>query len=315
VSRFVVTGAAGFIGSHLAHALADAGHEVVGIDNLSAGVRENVDPRVRLHCEDIRSRAIYPLFEGAAGVFHLAAKSCLSDCLDDPVGTAAVNVTGTANVLEAAVRGGVGKLVYADTSAEYEGVAEFPSRVDRIAPVSVYARSKRAGGMFCEAYREFRALPLTMVRYFNVYGPAQDWRRSIPPLMSALAIRLLRGERPVIYGSGEKRRDFVYVDDVTAFNVLALCDPRTDGGVYNVGTGVNYSINEVFEEVEAQLRTGLRPVYRDDLPGEAEITLADIEGSRRLGWEPRVGLREGVTRSIAYVRESVVVESRTAGGR
>ena len=186
-------------------------------------------------------------------------------------------------------------------------------RVDRVAPLSVYARSKRAGAMFCEAYRQFFGLRLTVVRYFNVYGPAQDWRRSIPPLMSAFAIKMLSGERPIIYGSGEKRRDFIYIDDVTEFNLLALNDP--DGNVYNVGSGVNHSVNEIFREVEAVLETGLRPIYTDDLPGEAEITLAEISKERQLGWAPRVGLREGIERSIAYVRERVVGEgSRSRRG-
>jgi UDP-glucose 4-epimerase len=306
MARYLITGAAGFIGSHLARRLVDDGHTVVGLDDLSAGQRENVDPRVDLRVVDIRSPAIYPLFAGVEGVFHLAAKNCLPDCLKDPVETASINVTGTANVLEAAARAGVRKVAYADTSAEYEGVPDLPSRVDRIHPLSVYARSKRAATLFCEAYQQFHGLRLTVVRYFNVYGPAQDWRRTIAPLMSALAIKLLRGERPVIYGSGKKRRDFIYIDDVTAFNVLALCDPRTDDGVYNVGTGVSYSVNDVFAEVEAQLRTGLTPVYQPDLPGEADATLADISGSRQLGWTPGVGLEEGIARSIAYIRESVL---------
>ena len=311
--RILITGVAGFIGSNLAARLSAEGATVVGIDNLSAGVKENVPPSVLFHDEDICSRAMYPLFEGVDAVVHLAAKNCLADCLQDPVETAEINVAGTANVLEAARRAGVRKFVYADTSAEYEGVFEFPSQVDRVAPLSVYARSKRAGAMFCEAYRQFFGLRLTVVRYFNVYGPAQDWRRSIPPLMSAFAIKMLSGERPIIYGSGEKRRDFIYIDDVTEFNLLALNDP--DGNVYNVGSGVNHSVNEIFREVEAVLETGLRPIYTDDLPGEAEITLAEISKERQLGWAPRVGLREGIERSIAYVRERVVGEgSRSRRG-
>ncbi len=313
--RVLITGVAGFIGSNLAARLVADGTEVVGIDNLSAGLRENVHPAVRFHHEDIRSRGIAPLFERADAVIHLAAKNCLADCLADPVETAEINVAGTANVLEAARRAGVRKLIYADSSAEYEGVFDFPSRVDRVAPLSVYARSKRAGAMFCEAYADFYRLRTTVVRFFNVYGPAQDWRRTIPPLMSAFAINLLRGERPIIYGSGEKRRDFVYIDDVVEFTLLALRDSRTDGGVYNVGSGVNHSVNEIFEQVEAILGTGLRPVHQDDLPGEAEITLADIRNERALGWEPRVGLREGIERSIAYVREKALGEGRCAGRR
>src|SRR5712692_7753251 len=224
--RILITGVAGFIGSNLSSRLLADGAAVVGIDNLSAGVRENVGPAVAFHHEDIRSRAIYPLFEGVDAVVHLAAKNCLADCLADPVDTAEINVAGTANVLEAARRAGVRRLVYADTSAEYEGVRDFPSQVERIAPLSVYARSKRAGAMFCEAYADFYGLRLTTLRYFNVYGPAQDWRRSIPPLMSAFATKLLRGERPVIYGTGEKRRDFIYIDDVVDFVLLVLEDEQ-----------------------------------------------------------------------------------------
>lgn len=305
--RILVTGVAGFIGSNLASRLVADGHIVTGIDDLSAGVMENVPSKVTFHRANIRSSDIFPLFEGADAVFHLAAKNCLPDCLADPVETASINVTGTANVLEAARRAGVSKLVYADTSAEYEGIPEFPSRVERIAPLSVYARSKRAGAMFCEAYADFHGLRITTLRYFNVYGPAQDWRRTIPPLMSAFAMKLLQGEPPVIFGTGEKRRDFVYIDDVTEFNVLALQDPRTDGGVHNVGFGMNYSVNNIFSEVEGFLKTGLTPIYKDDLPGEAEVTLADIESGLRLGWRPRVGLREGIEKSIAYVKEKVLV--------
>jgi len=313
--RVLVTGVAGFIGSHLGRRLADDGDRVVGIDNLSSGWLENVDPRVTFHRADIASRSIYPLFEEVDAVFHLAAKNCLADCLEDPVATAETNVAGTANVLEAARRAGVRKVVFADTSAEYEGIHEFPSRVDRVAPLSVYARSKRAASMFCEAYQEFHGLHVAIVRYFNVYGPAQDWRRTIPPLMSAFALKLLQGESPVIYGTGEKRRDFIYIDDVTAFNVIALRDSRTDGHVYNVGSGTNHSVNEIFATLEGILRSGVRPVYKDDLPGEAEITLADIEVSRQLGWEPKVGLSEGLERSIAYIRKEVLDEGRRSGSR
>jgi UDP-glucose 4-epimerase len=234
------------------------------------------------------------------------AKNCLNDCLEDPVETAAINVMGTANVLEAARRARTRKVVYADTSAEYEGVTAMPSVVDRVAPLSVYARSKRSGAMFCEAYAAFHGLTVTTVRYFNVYGPDQDWRRTIPPVMSAFAIKLLRGERPTIYGTGKKRRDFVYIDDVTAFNVLAGRDRRTDGGVYNVGTGANYSVEDVFAAIEDVLKTGVRPVYADELPGEADVTLADITRERALGWAPRVGLREGVERSIEHIRTTVL---------
>lgn len=305
--RVLVTGVAGFIGSNLAARLLQDGYEVAGIDNLSAGTRENVDARVALHVRDIREPDLAECFAGVDTVFHLAAKNCLSDCLQDPVETSDINVTGTANVLEHARRAGARKVVYADSSAEYEGVTEFPSRVDRIAPIGPYAVSKRGGALFCESYRRLHGTNVTVLRYFNVYGPAQDWRRTIPPLMSAFVMRLLAGEAPVIYGTGEKRRDFIYVDDVNEFHLLAMRDPRTDGMTYNVGSGVNYSVREIFDLVEGLLRTGIRPVQRDELPGEAQITLADITGARALGWSPRTDIMEGLRRTIAHIKARALV--------
>jgi UDP-glucose 4-epimerase len=305
-AAILITGAAGFIGSHLATRLLDEGHRVIGLDNLSAGTRANLDPRLTFVEADIRDAGIARHFAGVEAVFHLAARTCLPDCLRHPCETSDINVTGTVAVLEAARGAGVRKLIYADTSAAYEGVPELPSRVDRVCPIGPYAVSKRAGALFCQSYQRLHGLPVTILRYFNVYGPAQDWRRVIPPVMSAFILRLLRGERPTIYGSGEKRRDFVYVDDVNAFHLLALRDRATDGRVFNVGSGVNYSVNEVFALIEAELRTGLTPRHEPDLPGEAEATLADIADGRALGWEPKVDIREGLRRSIAYLRERVL---------
>lgn len=302
----LVTGVAGFIGSNLAKRLLDEGYRVVGIDNLSAGTKENVDHGVILHVRDIREPDLSEGFEGVDTVFHLAAKNCLYDCLRNPVETSDINIKGTVNILQHALRAGVRKFIYADTAAEYEGVKEFPSKVDRVDPIGPYAVSKRGGALFCESYWRLYGLNVTVLRYFNVYGPAQDWRRIIPPVMSAFIIRLLQGESPVIYGTGEKRRDFVYVDDVNDFHLLVMRDERTAGRTYNVGSGVNYSINEVFELIEELFGTGHRPVFQDDLPGEAEVTLADISRARELGWEPKTDIREGLGKTIDYIRRRVL---------
>jgi UDP-glucose 4-epimerase len=305
-NHIVVTGVAGFVGSNLAKHLLDRGYAVVGIDNLSAGTLENVDPRVEFHKTDIRDREIYPLLRGVDAVFHLAAMSCLTDCLARPLEAASVNTVGTLNLLEAAREAKVGKFIYADTGAEYEGITEFPTKEDRIRPIGVYAVSKHGGAAFCESYRELYGMNLTIVRYFNVYGPAQDWRRVVPPVMSAFIIRMLRGERPIIYGTGEKRRDFIYVDDVNDFHMVVLEDLRSSGRVFNVGTGVNYSINEVYQLVEELLQTGLKPIYKPNLPGEAHVTLADITAARELDWQPKVDIHEGLQRSIQYIQERVL---------
>jgi nucleoside-diphosphate-sugar epimerase len=313
-NRTVVTGVAGFVGSNLAKHLLDQGNSVVGIDNLTAGTLENVDPRVEFHKADIRHQKIHRLLRGADTVFHLAGKTSLPDCQNKPLEAASVNVLGTLNVLEAARIAKVDKVIYADTSAEYEGITEFPTKEDKIRPIGVYAVSKHGGAAFCESYRELYGMNVTIVRYFNVYGPAQDWRRVIPPVMSAFIIRMLQGERPVIYGTGEKRRDFIYVDDVNDFHMTVLENSRSNGRVFNVGTGVNYSINEVYQLVEELLHTGLKPIYKPDLPGEARVTLADITVARELGWQPKVDIHEGLRRSIQYIRERVLQAVGSSGG-
>src|SRR5579875_460603 len=228
--RIVVTGVAGFVASNLARHLLDRGYLVIGIENLSAGTLENVDPRVEFHRADICDPSIRTLLTGADAVFHLAAR---------------INVLGTLNLLEASRQLKIGKFIYADTSAEYEGITEFPTREDKIKPIGVYAASKHGGAAFCDSYRELYGMNITIMRYFNVYGPAQDWRRVIPPVMSSFIIRMLRGERPVIYGSGEKRRDFIYVDDVNDLHMAVLENPKSNGRVFNAGTGTNFSVNEV----------------------------------------------------------------------
>ncbi|HXW13505.1 MAG TPA: NAD-dependent epimerase/dehydratase family protein [Terriglobia bacterium] len=313
--RVVVTGVAGFVGSNLAKHLVDRGYSVIGIDNLTAGTLENVDPRVDFHKIDIRDSGVYPLLRGVDAVFHLAARSSLTDCLDHPIEAASVNTLGTLNLLEAARHGRVGKFTYADTGAEYEGITEFPTKEDKIRPIGVYAVSKHGGAAFCESYRQLYGMKITIVRYFNVYGPAQDWRRVVPPVMSAFIIRMLRGEPPIIYGSGEKRRDFIYVDDVNDFHLILLEDPRSNGRVFNAGTGINFSINEIYRLVESLLQTGLKPICKPDLPGEAQVTLADISAARGLGWQPKVGIHEGLRRSVQYIRERVMQAVEASSGQ
>ncbi len=308
-SKVVVTGVAGFVGSNLASALLARGCEVTGIDDLSQGTLENIPKGVQFHQIDICDEAIRPVFTGADTVFHLAAKNCLPECQEHPIRTSIVNVTGTVQVLEAARCANVRKFIYADTSAEYEGIAEFPSRIDRICPIGVYAVSKRSGALFCDTYRRIFGLNVTVLRYFNVYGPAQDWRRVIPPVMSSFILKLLRGEHPVIFGTGQKRRDFIYVDDVNRFQILAMTDSRTDGRTFNVGSGTNHSVMQVYELIESILRTGIEPVFAPELPGDTEATLADISDSVALGWTPQISINEGIRRSIDYIQTQVLAPS------
>jgi nucleoside-diphosphate-sugar epimerase len=306
----LITGVAGFIGSNLAERLLAEGFRVIGIDNLAYGVIEQVPEGVEFHQLDIRDRTIYPLFKGIDAVYHLAAKNCISDCQNDPLETSDINVTGTVNVFEAARRGDVGKVIYAESSALYEGSDVMPTPESEVHPHSFYAVSKLAGMAFAETYRRFYGLRTTALRYFCVYGPRQDYRRTIPPVMSAFIINLLQGRTPTIYGTGEKRRDFIYVDDVNDFHLQCLDDARTDGNVYNLGSGISYSVKEIFEAIRMLLQTDSEPIYKPDLPGEAEVTLADITAAKNLGWQPKVSLEDGLRHSIAYIKEHVLAEGQ-----
>jgi UDP-glucose 4-epimerase len=301
-----VTGAAGFIGSNLCDRLLREGARVIALDDLSQGVRAQVQEGAEFRRVDICDPGLERHFDGAGAVFHLAAKNCIADCQADAVGTASVNVSGTVNVMEAARRAGVRRVIYAETSALYEGATIFPTPEDEVAPQSVYAVSKYAAREFAKTYERFHDMQLTALRYFCVYGPRQDYRRSVPPVMSAFILQLLRGERPTIYGTGAKRRDFVFVDDVNDFHMLCLTDSRTVGGTYNVGSGREWSVREIYDAICALLNVAAEPVHAPDLPGEAHRTCADIRRARALGWRPRVELDEGLRRSIEYIRLHVL---------
>lgn len=307
MKRILITGIAGFIGSNLADRLLREREtmEIIGVDNLAYGIKEQIPEGVRFHQMDIRSWEIFPLFKGADCVFHLAAKNCIADCQNDPQETADINVRGTVNVFEAAKRAGVPKVIYAESSALYEGSRIFPTPESEVKPESFYAISKMAGMSFAKAYRKFFQLNSTALRYFCVYGPRQDYRRTIPPVMSAFVIKLLKNEPLVIYGTGEKRRDFVHVDDVNDFHLLCMRDSRTDGKTFNIGSGRNYSVQEICGILSDLMGTSRKPVYQGDLPGEAQETLADISQAKGLGWSPKIDIKTGLKGMIRFIQEEI----------
>ncbi|MBI5733017.1 NAD-dependent epimerase/dehydratase family protein [Candidatus Jorgensenbacteria bacterium] len=303
--RVLITGVAGFIGSNLADRLLKENYPVLGIDNLSYGVKEQIPSGVEFHKLDIRSKDIYPIFNNIDFVFHLAAKNCISDCQADPVETSDVNITGTANVFEAARRAKVKKVIYAESSAMYEGIHTLPTSEREIAAHTFYAVSKVCGNLFAESYRRFFDLTSVGLRYFNVYGPRQDYRRTMPPVMSSFIIKFLRKEQPVIYGDGKKLRDFIHVDDINAFHLLCMKDDRVDNKVFNLGSGENYSVLEIYQIIRDLLRASGDPMFKPALPGEAEATLADISEAKKIGWKPNVDIKEGLRGLIDYIQREV----------
>jgi UDP-glucose 4-epimerase len=305
--NILITGVAGFIGSNLADALLKNNeYHVIGIDNLSYGIKDQIPPGVEFYKLDIRDKAIYPYFENVDYVFHFAAKNSIIDCQNDPVDTADINVRGTVNVFEACKRAGVKKIIYAESSAIYEGSNLLPTPETELKPESFYAVSKISGMYFAEAFTRFYNLKTTALRYFCVYGPRQDYRRTIPPVFSSFIIKLLKGEQPTIFGTGEKRRDFIYVDDINDFHIQCIKDERTTGKVFNLGSGVNYSINEVYSLISGILNKKVDPIYLKDQPGEAIANLADINEAKKVGWYPKTDLRKGLENSIEFIKSEIL---------
>jgi UDP-glucose 4-epimerase len=305
-TKVLITGVAGFIGSNLADRLIkDGNYDVIGIDDLSYGVKEQIPKGVKFYQKDIRDIKIFKLFKNVDYVFHFAAKNCISDCQIDPVETVDINVNGTMNIFEASKMNNVKKVIYAESSAMYEGSSIYPTPEYDVKPQSFYALSKMCSMILAEGYSRFSDLKFTALRYFCVYGPRQDYRRTVPPVFSSFIIKLLTNKTPTIYGTGEKRRDFIHVDDINDFHIQCMTDDRTTGKVFNLGSGINYSVNEIYSTISNLLNCNKKPKYKLDLPGEAYENLADITEAKKLGWSPKVNLEEGLKSSIDFIKNEI----------
>lgn len=291
----MITGVAGFIGSNLAERLLGAGYKVVGIDNLAYGFKEQVPQGVEFHKVDIRSEEIFKIFKGIDFIFHLAAKNDLVACQENPLETIDINVKGTANVFEAARQAGVKKIIYASSSAVEEGEARLNG---------FYAISKLTNERMAKGFSELR-LTTVGLRYFNVYGPRQDYRRAHPPVMSAFIIALLKGNAPVLYGDYKKnKRDFVYVDNINDFHLLCLKDERVNNRLFRLGSGKSYSMREVYEAVKKIMNSDVEPVLKPAPPGDTPTeTLADIRDARALGWKPKTSIEDGLQKQADYLKD------------
>jgi len=305
--RYLVTGGAGFIGSHLVEHLVQGGHDVVVLDDFSTGRRENLAPladRITLIEGSVTdARACARSMEAVDYVLHQAALGSVPRSVADPVTTHAANVTGTLNVLVAARDAGVKRLVYASSSSAYGDTTELPKREDMMPlPRSPYAVSKLGGECYCRAFHASYGLETVALRYFNVFGPRQDPRSRYAAVIAIFIAAALRGEPPTIDGDGGQTRDFTYVDNVVRANMLALTAPdEALGRVFNVGCGHRISINWLWQEIRRI--TGAQVEVRHGPPrgGDVRDSLASLDQTQRvLDYHPTVGLNEGLQRTVAH---------------
>jgi UDP-glucose 4-epimerase len=298
--KILVTGAAGFIGSHVVDAFVAAGHEVVGLDNLSNGKREQVHPRARFVELDITDPCL-PDFVAAERfdvIDHHAAQVSVVASVGAPIHDAATNILGSINLLEAAVRGGVGKFIYISSGgAMYGDPTTNPVSEDHPArPLSPYGVSKHTVEQYVRLYAAIHGLAHTTLRYANVYGPRQD-PHGEAGVIAIFCDRLLRDEPVTLYGDGEMTRDFLYVGDCVAANLAAL--ERGDGGAYNLGWGVGVPVERLYAELRALTGATAEPAYAPARPGEIRhIALDASRAAAELGWRPTVPIADGLALTI-----------------
>ncbi len=302
--RIVVTGGAGFIGSHLVDRLVLEGHEVAVVDNLSTGKRRNLNRAVRFYKMDIQSGALERVFrrERPLLVVHLAAQMDVRRSVEDPVYDAQVNILGTLNILQQAVAHGTRKVIFASSGGAIYGEQEtFPApETHPTRPASPYGISKLTGEHYLAYYEQVSGLQYVSLRYANVYGPRQD-PEGEAGVVAIFAQKLLHGEQPVINGNGRQTRDFIFVEDVVEANLAAM--GKDARGTYNVGTGVETSVNELFQMLAELIQPGSKALHGPAKKGEQARSAIDSAKLRReLGWEPRVSLKEGLARTVEYFR-------------
>jgi len=312
---FLVTGGAGFIGSHLVDALLARGDRVRVLDDLSTGQAENLAPHQPgelgsgsavewLRASVADAAACEAACAGVDGIFHEAAEVSVPKSVAEPRKSYEVNALGTLNMLEGARAAGVPRLVFAASSAAYGDGQELPKREDQTpSPLSPYAAGKIAGEHLLKVWAEVYGLHTVALRYFNVFGPRQRDDSPYTGVIAIFARALLEGRAPTIFGDGEQTRDFTYVTNVIEANLAAMDAQGASGRVYNVGGGERISLNQLFQAMAEKLGKPLAPTYAPARTGDVKHSLASIERAERdLGWRPRVDWREGLEKTLDWYR-------------
>jgi len=308
MAKILITGGAGFIGSHLATRFLQGNHTLRVLDNLSTGNKANlrhVEGKFEWMEGDIRNaddcrRAC----DGMEFVYHEAALGSVPKSVEEPLPSHDVNMNGTFNVLNASLKAGVRRVIYAASSSAYGDVEESPKHEGiKPRPMSPYAVQKLASEEYARVFFECYGLETISLRYFNVFGPRQDPMSQYAAAIPAFVCAILKGEPPIVYGDGEQSRDFTYIDDVVEGNLLAMKATKTSGEVVNVARGDRITVNQVIAAVNRALGKDVKARHVPPRAGDVRHSCADVSLSRSLlGFQPRVTFDEGLRRTIDYYR-------------
>jgi UDP-glucose 4-epimerase len=307
MTKFVVTGGAGFIGSSLVRKLLAEGGSVAVIDNLMTGYERNLDEvrdQIEFHCLDVRSDAIAPVMKGAEVVFHLAALASVPRSIVDPEESHDVNINGTFNVYRLAAQNGVRRVVYAASSSAYGDAAVLP-KTESMTPLpkSPYAVQKLLGEYYASVFHSCFGLETVALRFFNVYGPRQDPTSQYSGVLSLFMKHLLERTPPTIFGDGEQSRDFTYVEDVVELCVKASRAPKAAGKMYNAGNGGRFTLNDIWKVLEKMEGVEIAPKFGPPRPGDVRESMADTKAAvEDLGHAPRYSLEEGLKATLEWYR-------------
>ena len=311
MSKVLVTGGAGFIGSHLTEALLQEGHRVRVLDDFSTGKRKNLIfdkkyPSLEIIEGDIRNLAIcQKALKDAEVVFHQAALPSVERSVEDPLGSNAVNAGGTLNILFSAREERVKRVIYASSSSIYGDTPTLPKHEEMPSnPLSPYALQKYIGEQYCRLFYQLYGLETVSLRYFNIFGPKQDPASIYSAVIPRFIDALLKGHPPLIFGDGEQSRDFTYIDNVVRANLLAMSAEHLHGEAINIACGKRVSLNQLLNILKEIVGSKISPVYEEPRKGDVKHSLADInKGKKILNYDPQVGIEMGLKKTVEFFQK------------
>lgn len=325
--KILITGAAGFIGSQLGYYLNNLGYEVSLLDNLSFGFKNNLEIDGKTFgtfiLDDIRSDKFEDYLDGVDTVFHFAAIAPLPVCQTNPKEAFDNNVSGWANVLEACRKKKIRKIVFASTSALYENNTSFPAKEeDVVSPHLTYSITKKHGEDLAHSYSKLYGMNITILRFFNCYGPHHDFRRKSPPLIAYIIKCMMKDEVPILHSNGEQKRDYIYVSDVCKMCKISIDDPNSDNETFNVASGNVISMNDIYKKISSLMGKNIVPIFREPIllwDKYAELNKGRVfkqeyieketnkycvgsndKARNILKWEPEITFDEGIKLTVEY---------------